>query len=180
MKLKGKAKKAFLRRMARGRNKRQGKKRHHHRKEHTTVKRKRRRTTTTPRRHRRRHHAGGGGNRYIPPTDTLIRWGASFAYGKVESAAQANQKHFIRSVPALVPQIGRAGNLGALLWLAGVLTKHKVVKTVADSVVTIAAYQNGRAPAGAFTKDGQDFKLSGPGGGGRRDEQLVEAYLRNR
>ena len=177
-KLKGKAKAAFLRRMAKGRNK------------HTTTKRKRKHTkqgvhhVAKKRHHKgkrsgsrksRRTHVGGLG-RFLPPTDTLVGIGTAFAYGKVEGAAKTDDKHFLRSVPALVPQIGRAGNAGALLWLAGVVTKHRMVQNVAKGVLHVAAYQNAATPGG-FTKDQQDFKLSGPGRRGR-DEQLVESYLR--
>jgi hypothetical protein len=181
-KLKGKAKAAFLRRMAKGRNK------------HTSKPRKRKRTHTKHTKHRkhtgghvakrkhskkghRRHHAGAL-TKYIPPTDKLVGMGAAFAYGKVEAAAATDQQHFLRKVPSVVPQIGRAGNFGALIWAIGVALRNQMVKNVAAGVLHVGAYQNGRGPSGAFTKDAQDFKLSGPIRGRTRDELMVEDYLR--
>lgn len=186
-KLKGKAKAAFLRRMARGRNKhkRKHKRKHKHTK-HTKHKRHSKRHTgghhvarkrkhSKSRKGRRRHHAGGLG-KYVPPTPDLISIGTAFAYGKVETAASKDNTHFLQKVPALVPQIGRAGNLGAIAWLGGVVTRHPIVKQVAKGILHVAAYQNGRGPAGGFTKDAQEFKLGRPGRG--RDELMVENYLR--
>jgi len=180
-KLKGKAKAAFLRRMARGRNKHSGKpkrKRKHskrtkhskHSGGHVAKKRKHHRKSS-----RRRSHAGGFG-KYIPPTPDLISIGTAFAYGKVETAASKDNTHFLGKVPALVPQIGRAGNLGAIAWLGGVVTRHPIVKQVAKGILHVAAYQNGRGPSGGFTKEAQEFKLGRPGRG--RDELMVENYLR--
>lgn len=176
-KLKGKAKAAFLRRMAKGRNK----------KHHTTTRKRKhktgghvakRRTSKSKGRKstRRRHHAGGLG-KWLPPTHTLIGVGTAFAYGKVEKAASGDTTHFLNKVPNMVPQIGRTGNIGALAWLVGVVTRHPIVKSVASGVLHVAAYQNGRGAG--FTKDSPDFKMSGPGHrpGRGRDEILVENYL---
>lgn len=178
MKLKGKAKAAFLRRMAKGRNKGKSKPRKRHK--HTTgghhvkkrASKKHHRKST-----RRRSHAGAL-SKYIPPTPTLIGMGTAFAYGKLERAASTDTTHFINKVPAVVPQIGRTGNIGAIAWLAGVVTRHPVVKSVAAGVLHVAAYQNGRGAG--FTKDAPDFKMGAPARPGRgRDELLVEQYLRN-
>lgn len=182
MKLKGKAKAAFLRRMAKGRKKASSS---------TTPRRKRKRKSTRTKQAKgHKHHMakrkstakrksrrrGGEFQKYIPDNDKLYGIGSAFIYGKVEAAAKSDAKHFLKSVPAMVPQIGRAGNVGALLWLAGIASKHHIVKAVASGVLTVAAYQNGTGAQ--FTKDSQDFKMSGPGR--RRDELLVESYLRGR
>jgi hypothetical protein len=178
-KLKGKAKAAFLRRMARGRNKRNrnnrpARKSRKHRKDGGNVKRKRRsQFGRKVRRHARRAH--GAINKYIPKTDTLVSLATSYAYGKVEGEADKDAKHFLNSVPALVPQIGRAGNAGAVAWLIGVVTRQPTLKAVAAGVLHVAAYQNARGAT--FTKEKQSFTM-GARGGSRRDEALVENYLR--
>lgn len=178
-KLKGKAKAAFLRRMKKGRKKKHGGGKRKRKAVHTSHKRtkghhvKKRKSRKGG---KRRHHSGGLG-KYLPDQHRLVGLGSAFAYGKVEAAASKDQAHFLNKVPSVVSQIGRAGNLGAILWLAGVVTKHAVVKDVASGVLHVAAYQNARGAA--FTKDSADFKLGGPGRG-RRDEQLVEEYLRRR
>lgn len=188
-KLTGKAKAAFLRRMKRGRNKAKRAKgggapkhkrksksksrKHHTKKGHHHVARKRKHH----KKGRRRSHAGGM-NKYIPPTNDLISAASAFAYGKLEQAATTDANHVLKKVPALVPQLGRAGNLGAILWLGAIALRQPIVKAVAKGVIDVAAYQNGRGPSGMFTKDSQEFKLSGPRVGRGRDEILVEQYLR--
>lgn len=190
-KLTGKAKAAFLRKMARGRNKKRGggskrkrktkrktshhskSRKHHTKKGHHHVARKRKHH----KKGRRRSHAGGM-NKYIPPTNDLISAASAFAYGKLEQAATTDANHMLKKVPALVPQLGRAGNLGAILWLGAIALRQPIVKAVAKGVIDVAAYQNGRGPSGMFTKDAQEFRLSGPRAGRGRDEVLVEQYLR--
>lgn len=180
-KLKGKEKAEFLRRMARGRNKKHGgarKRKHKHtEKKHMAKKRhhaKHKKST------RRRHHAGlGSVGKWLPDQHKLVGMGAAFAYGKVEAAASKDAAHFINKVPVIIGQLGRAGNLGAILWLGGVALRQPIVKSVASGVLHVAAYQNGRTPA-AFTKDAPDFKMSGTRPGRGRDEMLVEQYLNQR
>lgn len=179
-KLHGKAKKAFLARMARGRNKKHRSKTGHKARKRPSkgghvAKRKSHRFRKAARKFRRKAHTAI--SRFLPDNDKLLGIGTAYAYGKIEAASRTDDKHFLKSVPALVPQIGRAGNAGALLWLAGVVSKHRVVKSVAAGVLHVAAYQNAAQPSG-FTKESQDFKMSGPARGGRRDELLVENYLR--
>lgn len=186
MKLTGKAKAAFLRRMARGRNKK-----------HHTTKRKRKRKHHTGghhvakrRHHSKRHHSkgkrrrggGGGLGRWLPDQARLVGLGTAFAYGKVEAAATKDTNHVLNKVPSIIAAIGKAGNLGAMLWVAGVVTRHPMVKAAASGVLHVAAYQNGRK-TGGFTKDSQEFTLSGPWRNGHapgrgRDELMVENYLR--
>lgn len=189
-KLTGKAKRAFLRRMAKGRNKKSGgaprrkrksKKHHHkakahHKKGHHHVARKRKHS----KKGRRRSHVGigGGVGKYIPPTNDLISAASAFAFGKLEQAATTDANHMLKKVPALVPQLGRAGNLGAILWVGAIVLRQPIMKAVAKGVIDVAAYQNGRGPSGMFTKDAQEFRLSGPRNGRGRDEVLVEQYLR--
>lgn len=181
-KLKGKAKAAFLRRMNGAKRKKHGT--HSKRRKRgrsTTVAKKRRKRSTrrhTTRRTRRRHHTGGALGRFVPPRDDLISAAAAFGYGKLEVAAGKDQQHVLRKVPALVPQLGRAGNLAALTWVAGVYTRHPIVKAIAKGLIDVAAYQHGRGPAGGFTKDAQDFKLGARMAGS--DEARIENYLRNR
>jgi hypothetical protein len=203
MKLKGKAKAAFLRKMAAGR-KRAARKHglskamRKHRASETPKARKKRKAVgrryakkrkhlnkerhVAKKRHhskkkghgRRRHHASV--SKWLPDQHRLVGMGSAFAYGKVEAAASKDQAHFLNKVPPVVAQIGRAGNLGAILWLGGVVLKHPVVKSVASGVLHVAAYQNGRG--GGFTKDSPDFKMGAPHRPGRgRDEMLVEQYL---
>jgi hypothetical protein len=184
-KLTGKAKRAFLRRMAKGRNKAKGGKpkrkraKHHHK---TKTHHKKGHHVARKRKHskkgRRRSHVGGGMGKYIPPTNDLISAASAFAYGKLEQAATTDANHMLKKVPALVPQLGRAGNLGAILWLGAIVLRQPIVKAVAKGVIDVAAYQNGRGPSGMFTKDAQEFRLSGPRAGRGRDEVLVEQYLR--
>lgn len=180
-KLKGKAKAKFLARMARGRNKHKRKTHHKrktttHHKEHHVAKRRHHKKGKTRRRH---HTAMGGMGKWIPDQQRLVAIGSAFAYGKVEAAASKDSTHFINKIPAPIAQIGRAGNLGALLWLGGVITRHPVVKSVATGVITVAAYQNGRGAG--FTKDSPDFKMSGPGGRGHgQHEMMVDRYLKQR
>lgn len=174
MKLRGKAKAAFLRRMAKGRNKHK----HHSKKKHRKHKErhvaKKRHHSSKKKGHGRRRHATG--SKWLPDTGKMIGLGSAFAYGKVESAASKDQAHFLNKVPPVVAQIGRAGNLGALLWVAGIVSKHAIVKSVASGVLHVAAYQNGRG--GGFTKDSPDFKMGAPHRPGRgRDELLVEQYM---
>jgi hypothetical protein len=179
MKLKGKAKAAFLRRMAKGRNKHHGskRKRKHHTEGHVT-KKKRRHHKSAKKSTRRRHHSGNLG-RWLPDQHSLVSIGTAFAYGKVEAAASKDTAHFLNKIPAPIVAIGRAGNLGAGVWVAGVVTRHPIVKSVAKGLIHVAAYQNGRN-SGGFTKDSPDFKMSGPGRGGHgRDEMLVEQYLQH-
>ncbi len=177
-KLKGKAKRAFLARMARGRNKtaaapkRRKNRKHKHKESH--VARRRKGSSHHRKGGKRRAHHGAMG-KWLPEQARLVSMGASFAYGKLEAAATKDGANIINKVPTPIKQIGRAGNLGALLWLAGVITKHQMVKNVASGVIHVAAYQNGR---GAGFGDSQDFKLAGPGRG--RDEILVDQYLRRR
>jgi hypothetical protein len=177
MKLKGKAKRKFLARMARGRNKGRkssGKKQHRKRRSTPVAKRKTRRhhTKSSKRRHKRRSHSVG---KWIPDQQKLVSIGTAFAYGKVEAAASKDPGHALNKVPGIIAQIGRAGNLGTGVWLAGVITRHPVVKAVAAGLITVAAYQNGRGSG--FTKDKQEFSMSGPGPGHRRNEMLVEQYI---
>lgn len=182
-KLKGKAKAAFLRRMAKGRRKHtkhttpKKRKRKHKTGGHTVAK-KRRHHSKRSRKSTRRRHSGGMG-KWLPDQHKLVGIGTAFAYGKVEKAASGDTTHFLNKLPPVIGQIGRAGNLGAMLWLAGVVTRHPMVKAAASGVLHVAAYQNGRG--GGFTKDAPDFKMSGPGRPGRgRDELLVEEYMRRK
>lgn len=183
MKLKGKAKAAFLRRMAKGRNKRHGKrakrKRHHHTGGHHVAKRRHHNKKHTSKGKRRR--SGGGMGKWLPDQQRLVGLGTAFAYGKVEAAATKDTNHVLNKVPNIIAQLGRAGNLGALLWVAGVVTRHPMVKAAASGVLHVAAYQNGRK-TGGFSKDSQEFTLSGPGHrpGRGRDELMVERYLQQR
>jgi hypothetical protein len=178
-KLKGKAKAAFLRRMARGRNKKRGKTRpkRRGRKGGNVAKRRfsKRRIVRSVRRHARR--AQSGINKYLPKTETLVSLATSYAYGKVEATADKDPKHMLNSVPALVPQLGRAGNAGAIAWLVGVVTRQPTVKAIASGVLHVAAYQNARGAE--FTKDKQTFTMAAGRSSRGRDEQLVEQYLRN-
>lgn len=171
MKLKGKAKAAFLRRMAKGRNQYKTTKT---KKRSTPVAKKRRgrHHTKSGRKSRRRTHGGMG--KWVPDHQKLVAFASAFAYGKVEAAASKDPQHALNKVPPVIAQIGRAGNLGAGAWIAGVITRHPIIKAVASGLITVAAYQNGRGSG--FTKDAPDFKMSGPGR--RRDEMLVEEYLR--
>jgi hypothetical protein len=181
MKLKGKAKKAFLARMARGRNK----KHHHkkHKKHHTGgahVAKRRRHHTSKKSKGKRRHHSGGMG-KWLPDQHKLVSLGTSFAYGKVEAAASKDNAHFLNKVPNIIAQIGKAGNLGTILWVASRVIRKPIVADIASGVLHVAAYQNGRQ-TGGFSKDKAEFTLSGPGNrpGRGPDEMKVEEYLRRR
>lgn len=183
MKLKGKAKAAFLRRMAAGRNHAQQRKAHHHSGGHNVA--KKRRHHSAPHHHKSKgkakRRASGGMGRWLPDQQRLVGLGTAFAYGKVEAAAAKDPAHLLNKVPGIVAQIGKAGNLGAILWAAGVLTRHPMVKAAASGVLHVAAYQNGRK-TGGFSKESQEFSLSGPGRhapGRGRDELMVERYLRS-
>lgn len=187
MKLTGKAKAAFLRRMAKGRNKKHGthkRKRKHHSGGHHVAKRRHHSSKHKTRSAKRRRGSGGLGSmgRWIPDQHKLVGMGAAFAYGKVEAAASKDANHIMNKVPNIIGKIGRSGNLGALLWVGAVVTRHPIVKAVASGVLHVAAYQNGRN-TGGFSKDAPEFKLSGyprqmghaPGRG--RDELLVERWM---
>jgi hypothetical protein len=178
MKLKGKAKAAFLRRMARGRNKHKHtatKKHRKHKKERHVAKRHHSKKKKS---HKgRRHHASI--SKWLPDQHKLVGMGTAFAYGKVEAAASKDTAHALNKVPPIVGQIGRAGNLGAIIWVISRVVKHPVVTDIASGVLHVAAYQNGRG--GGFTKDAPDFKMGAPHRPGRgRDELLVEQYLNQR
>lgn len=175
MKLKGKAKKAFLARMQRGRNKGKRKTRSkgggHVKRKHKSRSR-RHHFGKAVRRHSRR--AQGAISKYLPKTEQLVSLATSYAYGKVEKSAGTDTSHFLNSVPALVPQIGRAGNAGAIAWLIAVVTRQSTLKAIANGVLHVAAYQNGRGAE--FTKTQQAFVMGARSRG--RDEALVESYLR--
>lgn len=181
-KLKGKEKAAFLRKMARGRNKKRRGHKHsdHHkprkrRKATKTVAKKRRSSGGFRRRARRvGRRAHKGINKYLPKTDVLVSLATAYAYGKVEKEADKDAKHFLNTVPALVPQLGRAGNAGAIAWVVGKLTRQPTLTAAAAGVLHVAAYQNGRGAG--FDKAKQNFTMGA--GSRRRDEETVEAYMR--
>lgn len=185
-KLKGKEKAAFLRKMARGRNKkRRG---HKHSDHHKPKKRRKRREVHMAKRRRRRlgqfvkkarrgaRRARSGINRFIPKTEGLVAIGTAYAYGHIEKTADKDGSHFLNQVPALVPRLGRAGNAGALAWVLGVVTRQPTVKAVAQGVLTVAAYQNARGAE--FTKDKQGFTMAGGGARLQRDASMVDAWVR--
>lgn len=178
MKLKGKAKAAFLRKMAKGRNKKHGghKKHRKHRKA-VSVKGKKHHRGHFKRKVRRVHRrASGAIQKYLPKTEQLVSIATSYAYGKIEGSADKDSKHVLNSVPSLVPQIGRAGNAGAIAWLIAVVTRQPTLKAIAGGVLHVAAYQHARGAG--FTKEKQQFTMGAGGGRSSRNEALVEDYLR--
>lgn len=185
MKLKGKAKEEFLRRMKRGRK--AAKKRHptkHKRSTTTHHKRSRKRhhhTATVPmakrrthRKHRKHHskkrHSGhssggirGGLRRLLPTADEAISAGTAGVYGFFEGQASKDKDHLLSKMPVPIASIGRSGTVGVGLWILGALTRRRIVRSMARGVVDVAAYQILRRSS-PFGKNGDkdvDFTLAG-------------------
>lgn len=207
MKLRGKAKEEFLRRMARGRKK--AKRRHHH-KRTTTHKHKRSRKRhhhqTEPmakktrkshhrksrkskhRTHRKLHHGGlfgsSGGSlrgRFLPTTEEAIAAGTAGVYGYLEGAASKDKEHVLAKMPVPIASLGRSGTVGVGLWLLGALTRRRFVRCMARGVVDVAAYQMLRRPT-PFGKAGEndtEFAIAGLRSpvDTRRTPGIVEAHL---
>jgi len=176
-KLKGKEKAAFLRRMARGRNKKAG-----------GVKRKHSEPTKRKRRHhhkkgghmkrngkgRRRHHSGGGMGRFVPATGELIGIATAFAYGKLEEQADKDKGHMLNNVPVLLPNLGRAGNAAIIAWGLGVVLRKQIIKDIARGALSVAAYQQARGKG--FAEGQQNFVMGGAPSP-NRSAVLLENYL---
>lgn len=169
-KLHGKAKAAFLRKMARGRAKAHGyirvrtKKHKKHKsrgKGEHVAKRRRRRSGRFSRvkRHARRF-GGGVVGRLVPALPDIISAVTAYGYGSIESSARKDQNHFLNNVPRVITGLGQAGNAGLILWGAGVVTRSPIVRAVARGVLDVSAYQLG-ARGKMFESDSEKFTLSG-------------------
>jgi hypothetical protein len=186
-KLKGKAKAAFLAKMARGRNKKKrARKRsrghthasHHERKSPRKGRRKmakRRKSSFRTRARRVGRRAARGIGKFVPNNQELLTLGTCYAYGKLETAADKDAKHALNSVPTFVPQAGRSGNLAIAAWVAAKLIKKPAVHAIALGVANIALYQQGRGSGFAAGK--QNFTMGASRSTRARDEQMVENYL---
>jgi hypothetical protein len=181
-KLKGKAKAAFLRRMAKGRNKKKARKRsrgHSHASHHEGKPRKRmakrRKSSFRTRARRAGRRVSRGVSKFIPNNQELLQLATAYGYGKLEGAADKDAKHMLNSVPAFIPQAGRSGNIGIAAWVAAKLIRKPAAHAVALSVLNVAAYQHGRGSG--FDKGKQNFTMAAGGSRGRRDEEVVQQYL---
>jgi len=126
--------------------------------------------------HKRHHRGGGSLGRFLPPTGELIGIGAAFAYGKLEEQADKDKSHFLNQVPAVLPQLGRAGNAALLAWLLGVVTRKPIIKDIARGALSIAAYQQARGKG--FAEGQQNFVMGSTNT--RRAEVMLENYLRSK
>lgn len=164
-KLKGKAKAAFLRRMARGRNKRTTKRRRKARRKVTTMARKRRKSTSRRRRsggRRRssRRRGGAGGYAIKPSGEDIKLWGAMAGVGLLESKAKADDSFLANKIPKLIDPIGFTGNLAVFLWGMSYLLKNRWLRLGGRAAAGITAYQLGRK-GGTFSSGKDFFVVSG-------------------
>jgi hypothetical protein len=187
MKLRGKAKEEFLRRMARGRRaKRRPHKKHKRSTPPHPKRRKRHHPTPAPmakkkrkshhrkssRKHRshHRHHGGlfgsSGGSlrgRFLPTTEEAIAAGTAGVYGYLEGAAAKDKEHVLAKMPVPIASLGRSGTVGVGLWLLGAVTRKRFLRCMARGVVDVAAYQMLRRPT-PFGKAGDkdtEFAIAG-------------------
>jgi len=202
MKLTGKAKQEFLRKMAAGRRRaakraRPAKhkrhhpakhKRHHHQHSETPMKKRRRKGhRKSHRRHHSTHKRGRGGigkgllRGLVPTVDEAISAGAAGAYGFLEGAAAKDKDHFLMKVPVPIASIGRCGTVGLGLWIIGAVAKRRFLRSMARGVVDVASYQLLRrgSPFGKGGAKDVEFTLSGPGSAGcdRRTPLMIDRHL---
>lgn len=116
------------------------------------------------RRTRRRSGGGGGGYAMMPSKDTMVSWGMSGVYGYLEKAASTDAEALLNKVPKVVPQLGYTGNVAFAAWMLGGFMKQPLLRKFGNSVAHVAAYQIGHKGE-LFKEAGEQFSLSGPGGG---------------
>ena len=201
MKLTGKAKQEFLRKMAAGRRRaakraRPAKhkrhhpakhKRHHHQHSETPMAKKRRRKGHRKSHSTHKHKRGRGGGAkgllrgLVPTVDEAISAGAAGAYGFLEGAAAKDKEHFLMKVPVPIASIGRCGTVGLGLWIIGAVAKRRFLRSMARGVVDVASYQLLRrgSPFGKGGAKDVEFTLSGPGSAGcdRRTPLMIDRHL---
>lgn len=163
-KLKGKAKAAFLRRMARGRNKKT-KRRRKARRKVTTMARKRRKSTSRRRRTGGRRRGGsrrrsGGGYAIKPAGEDIKLWGAMAGVGLLEAKAKGDDSFIANKIPKLIDPIGFTGNLAVFLWGLSYLMKNRWLRLGGRAAAGITAYQLGRK-GGTFASGKEFFTISG-------------------
>ncbi len=183
MKLHGAAKKAFLRRMAKGRKRRPRAKRakRRNRKGHHVMAKKRKRATRRGRRggSRRSHrrgsaHAGGRGLNAIKADSTHLIVGA--VYGAIEGKAAKDDTFILNKVPRPVTALGYTGNIALALYAATYFTSSKWVRVGARVVATIASYKLGKNGGAFQTSDKTSIGGDGDDDIGG-DERVIDEHV---